>query len=184
MKMPYRDSRPGTRNPHIFTVGSTSTNTSTGWTLTRKSYAPTRPANTTYSATAAQKTSQANHTAAGHAPAPSMNCLPPHFFPSPWPPQPWTSSTPPCPRRRTARTFHSGVGGWLASKPPSRTLRIWQPDGLHFRSQPIPSAPTQASIWETLSRHETVQIPMTITECWWHTNECDRNHHYKIRLMP
>lgn len=78
--------------------------------------------------------------------------------------------------------------GWMAgleaAEQNALTLRIWQPDGLHFRSQPIPSAPTQVSIWETLSRHETVQIPMTITECWWHTNECDRNHHYKIRLMP
>ncbi|MBU8839071.1 hypothetical protein [Mycolicibacterium goodii] len=75
-------------------------------------------------------------------------------------------------------------GGWLARLQPdvqgAVTMQIWQRDGLQFRSGGLD---TNDAVWAGLSRYETAEVTTTITDCWWHENECDPDHEYRMRLI-
>lgn len=75
-------------------------------------------------------------------------------------------------------------GGWLARLQPTGqgavTMTIWQRDGLQFRSG---SLDTNDGVWAALSRYEAAEFATTITDCWWHENECDPDHEYRMRLI-
>lgn len=75
-------------------------------------------------------------------------------------------------------------GRWLTRLQPAGegavTMQIWQRDGLQFRSG---SLDTSDGLWAALSRYETAEVATRITDCWWHENECDPDHEYRMRLI-
>ncbi|MBL3752951.1 hypothetical protein [Mycobacteroides abscessus] len=75
-------------------------------------------------------------------------------------------------------------GGWLmlvsSESEGSVSIKIWERDGIHFRSVPLAVGD---EMWSALCNHETIEVAAMITDCWWHQNQCDCSHQYQMRLV-